>query len=277
LIGSQIKTNAQTKRNSNQKKQINSTMVTKTAVVNNKLNDNAYIVTQIRSSEARRITDGAESKSSKSRTSKKSVSSQKSKKSLHSVPSSVSVPSAGSVGGTTKSTKSMYTIREEESLAGVSTASSVTTTWVNPKRDESSWQKKYNAEKKINDELRKQVSQRDGEIENIGQQAYKKVEKLRGQREMRDLRIAELEKKLALREEELAKERNKHDNTKVTLRGQMEDTAMAREEAAGLKKQVIQLQSRLGLVAQAFGGKNVDMDVGPSISYARRSSSARAA
>merc|ERR1711966_441873 len=145
------------------------------------------------SSEARRITDGAESKSSKSRTSKKS---------LHGVPSSVSVPSAGSVGGTTKSTKSMYTIREEESLAGVSTASSVTTTWVNPKRDESSWQKKYNAEKKINDELRKQVSQRDGEIENIGQQAYKKVEKLRGQREMRDLRIAELEKKLALREEE---------------------------------------------------------------------------
>merc|ERR1711966_237255 len=229
------------------------------------------------SSEARRITDGAESKSSKSsksRTSKKSVSSQKSKKSLHSVPSSVSVPSAGSVGGTTKS---MYTIREEESLAGVSTASSVTTTWVNPKRDESSWQKKYNAEKKINDELRKQVSQRDGEIENIGQQAYKKVEKLRGQREMRDLRIAELEKKLALREEELAKERNKHDNTKATLRGQMEDTAMAREEAAGLKKQVTQLQSRLGLVAQAFGGKNVDMDVRPSISYARRSSSARAA
>lgn len=256
-------------------------MVTKTAVVNNKLNDNAYIVTQIRSSEARRITDGAESKSSKSRTSKKSsqksVSSQKSKKSLHSVPSSVSVPSAGSIGGTTKSTKSMYTIREEESLAGVSTASSVTTTWVNPKRDESSWQKKYNAEKKINDELRKQVGQRDGEIENIGQQAYKKVEKLRGQREMRDLRIAELEKKLALREEELAKERNKHDNTKVTLRGQMEDTAMAREEAAGLKKQVTQLQSRLSLVAQAFGGKNVDMDVGPSISYARRSSSARAA
>ena len=94
---------------------------------------------------------------------------------------------------------------------------------------------------------------------------------------MRDLRIAELEKKLALREEELAKERNKHDNTKVTLRGQMEDTAMAREEAAGLKKQVTQLQIRLGLVAQAFGGKNVDMDVGPSISYARRSSSARAA
>ena len=249
-------------------------MVTKTAVVNNKLNDNAYIVTQIRSSEARRITDGADSKSSKSRTSKKSVSSQKSKKSLNNIPSSVSVPSAGSVGGTTKS---MYTIREEESLAGVSTASSVTTTWVNPKRDESSWQKKYNAEKKINDELRKQVSQRDGEIENIGQQAYKKVEKLRGQREMRDLRIAELEKKLALREEELAKERNKHDNTKVALRGQMDDTAMAREEAAGLKKQVTQLQSRLGLVAQAFGGKNVDMDVGPSISYARRSSSARAA
>jgi chromosome segregation ATPase len=171
----------------------------------------------------------------------------------------------------------MYTIREEESLAGVSTASSVTTTWVNPKRDESSWQKKYNAEKKINDELRKQVSQRDGEIENIGQQAYKKVEKLRGQREMRDLRIAELEKKLALREEELAKERNKHDNTKVALRGQMEDTAMAREEAAGLKKQVTQLQSRLGLVAQAFGGKNVDVDVGPSISYARRSFSSRAA
>ena len=249
-------------------------MVTKTAVVNNKLNDNAYIVTQIRSSEARRITDGADSKSSKSRTSKKSVSSQKSKKSLNNIPSSVSVPSAGSFGGTTKS---MYTIREEESLAGVSTASSVTTTWVNPKRDESSWQKKYNAEKKINDELRKQVSQRDGEIENIGQQAYKKVEKLRGQREMRDLRIAELEKKLALREEELAKERNKHDNTKVALRGQMDDTAMAREEAAGLKKQVTQLQSRLGLVAQAFGGKNVDMDVGPSISYARRSSSARAA
>jgi len=265
------------KRNSNQNKTNQFNHGAKTAVVNNKLNDNAYIVTQIRSSEARRITDGAESKSSKSRTSKKSVSSQKSKKSLHSVPSSVSVPSAGSVGGTTKSTKSMYTIREEESLAGVSTASSVTTTWVNPKRDESSWQKKYNAEKKINDELRKQVSQRDGEIENIGQQAYKKVEKLRGQREMRDLRIAELEKKLALREEELAKERNKHDNTKATLRGQMEDTAMAREEAAGLKKQVIQLQSRLGLVAQAFGGKNVDMDVGPSISYARRSSSARAA
>ena len=249
-------------------------MVTKTAVVNNKLNDNAYIVTQIRSSEARRITDGADSKSRTSKSSKKSASSQKSKKSLNNIPSSVSVPSAGSVGGTTKS---MYTIREEESLAGVSTASSVTTTWVNPKRDESSWQKKYNAEKKINDELRKQVSQRDGEIENIGQQAYKKVEKLRGQREMRDLRIAELEKKLALREEELAKERNKHDNTKVALRGQMEDTAMAREEAAGLKKQVTQLQSRLGLVAQAFGGKNVDMDVGPSISYARRSSSARAA
>ena len=249
-------------------------MVTKTAVVNNKLNDNAYIVTQIRSSEARRITDGADGKSRTSKSSKQSVSSQKSKKSLNNIPSSVSVPSAGSVGGTTKS---MYTIREEESLAGVSTASSVTTTWVNPKRDESSWQKKYNAEKKINDELRKQVSQRDGEIENIGQQAYKKVEKLRGQREMRDLRIAELEKKLALREEELAKERNKHDNTKVALRGQMDDTAMAREEAAGLKKQVTQLQSRLGLVAQAFGGKNVDMDVGPSISYARRSSSARAA
>eukprot|EP00563_Minutocellus_polymorphus_P013876 CAMPEP_0181053880 /NCGR_PEP_ID=MMETSP1070-20121207/18371_1 /TAXON_ID=265543 /ORGANISM="Minutocellus polymorphus, Strain NH13" /LENGTH=245 /DNA_ID=CAMNT_0023133093 /DNA_START=18 /DNA_END=755 /DNA_ORIENTATION=+ len=245
-------------------------MVTKTAVVNNKLNDNAYIVTQIRSSEANRITAGADGKSvgsGKSRTSKTSASSKKSKKSLRNIPSSVSVPS----------TKSMYTIHEEESLAGISTASSVTTTWGNPKRDESSWQKKYKAEKKINDELRKQVGQRDGEIDHIGQQAYKKVEKLRSQREMRDLRIAELEKKLALREEELARERNKHDNTKVALRGQMEDTTMAREEAAGLKKQVIQLQSRLGLVAQAFGGKNVDMDVGPSISYARRSSSARAA
>ena len=253
------------------------TMVTKTAVVNNKLNDNAYVVTQISSSQAHRITSSADGKSvgsGKSRSSKKSTaSSKKSKKSLLNIPSSVSVPSAGSVGGT----KSMYTIPEDESLAGVSTTSTVTTTWGNPKRDESSWQKKYKAEKKINDELRKQVSQRDGEIEHIGQQAYKKVEKLRGQRDTRDLRIAELEKKLALREEELAKERNKHDNTKVALRGQMEDTAMAREEAAGLKKQVSQLQSRLGLVAQAFGGKNIDVSVGPSISYTRRSSSAKAA
>lgn len=253
-------------------------MVTKTAVVNNKLNDNAYVVTQISSSQAHRITsngtDGKSVGSGKSRGSKKSTSSKKSKMSLLNIPSSVSVPSAGSVGGT----KSMYTIPEDESLAsGVSGASTVTTTWGNPKRDESSWQKKYKAEKKINDELRKQVSQRDGEIEHIGQQAFRKVEKLRGQRDTRDLRIAELEKKLALREEELAKERNKHDNTKVALRGQMEDTAMAREEAAGLKKQVSQLQSRLGLVAQAFGGKNVDMNVGPSISYTRRSSSAKAA
>jgi hypothetical protein len=252
-------------------------MVTKTAVVNNKLNDNAYVVTQISSSQAHRIASSADGKSvrsGKSSSSKKSTASKKSKKSLLNIPSSVSVPSAGSVGGT----KSMYTIPEDESLAGVSTTSTVTTTWGNPKRDESSWQKKYKAEKKINDELRKQVSQRDGEIEHIGQQAYKKVEKLRGQRDMRDLRIAELEKKLALREEELAKERNKHDNTKVALRGQMEDTAMAREEAAGLKKQVSQLQSRLGLVARAFGGnKNIDMSVGPSISYTRRSSSAKAA
>lgn len=251
-------------------------MVTKTAVVNNKLNDNAYIVTQIPSSEAHRITASADGKSvgsGKSRRSRKSASSKRSKDSLFTIPSSVSVPSAGSVGGT----KSMYTIPEDQSLAGVSTASSVTTTWGNPRRDESSWQKKYKAEKKINDELRKQVGQRDGEIEHIGQQAYKKVEKLRAQREMRDLRIAELEKKVALREEELAKERNKHDTTRGALRGQMEDTAMAREEAAGLKKQVAQLQSRLGLIAQAFGGKNVDMDVGPSISYARRSSSAIAA
>ena len=253
-------------------------MVTKTAVVNNKLNDNAYVVTQISSSQAHRITSSADGKSvgsGKSSSSKKSIASKKSKKSLLNIPSSVSVPSAGSVGGT----KSMYTIPEDESLAGVSTTSTVTTTWGNPKREESSWQKKYKAEKKINDELRKQVSQRDGEIEHIGQQAYKKVEKLRSQRDTRDLRIAELEKKLAIREEELAKERNKHDNTKVALRGQMEDTAMAREEAAGLKKQVSQLQSRLGLVAQAFGGKNIDtcMSVGPSISYTRRSSSAKAA
>ena len=63
----------------------------------------------------------------------------------------------------------------------------------------------------------------------------------------------------------------------MALRGQMEDTAIAREEAAGLKKQVTQLQSRLALVAQAFGGKNVDTNVGPSVSYARRSSSAMAA
>ena len=247
-------------------------MVTKTAVVNNKINDNAYIVTQVSSSQARRITgnssvDGKSVGSGKSRTSKnskKSTSSKISKKSYgNNMPSSGTVPS---------------TIYEDESLAGgVSTASSVTTTWGNPRRDESSWQKKYNAEKKINDELRKQVSQRDGEIEHIGQQAYKKVEKLRGQRDMRDQRIAALEAKLALCEEDLAKERNKHDNTKVALRGQMEDTAIAREEAAGLKKQVTQLQSRLALVAQAFGGKNVDTNVGPSVSYARRSSSAMAA
>jgi len=254
-------------------------MVTKTAVVNNKINDNAYLVTQLSKSQARHITSRADGKSvatsasGKSRSSKKSTSSKKSDEFPHNIPSSVSVPSAGSVGDT----KSMYTIPEDRSLAGVSTASSVTTTWGNPMRDESSWQKKYNAEKKINDELRKQVSQRDGEIDRIGQQAYKKVEKLRGQRDMRDQRIAALEAKLALYEEDLAKERTKHDNTKVALRGQMDDTAKAREEAAGLKKQVSQLQSRLALVAQAFGGKNVDMDVGPSVSYARRSSSARAA
>lgn len=242
-------------------------MVTKTAVVNNKINDNTYVVTQVSSSQARRIAgnssvDGKSVGSGKSRTSKKSASSKMSKKSHgNNMPSSVTVPS---------------TIYEDESLAGgVSTTSSVTTTWGNPRRDESSWQKKYNAEKKINDELRKQVSQRDGEIEHIGQQAYKKVEKLRSQRDMRDQRIAALEAKLALCEEDLAKERTKHDNTKVALRGQMEDTAIAREEAAGLKKQVVQLQSRLALVAQAFGGKNVDTNV--SVSYARRSSSAMAA
>lgn len=243
-------------------------MVTKTAVVNNKINHNAYVVTQVSSSQARRITGNAsvDSKSvgsgKESRTSKKSTSSKISKKSYgNNMPSSVTVPS---------------TIYEDESLAdGVSTASSVTTTWGNPRRDESSWQKKYNAEKKINDELRKQVSQRDGEIEHIGQQAHKKVEKLRGQRDMRDQRIAALEAKLALCEEDLAKERKKHDNTKVALRGQMEDTEIAREEAAGLKKQVVQLQSRLALVAQAFGGKNVDTNVG--VSYARRTSSAMAA
>jgi len=54
-------------------------------------------------------------------------------------------------------------------------------------------------------------------------QAYKEVAKLRAQRDMRDQRIAALEAKLALCEENLAMERTK--------RGHMDEAAMARKQA----------------------------------------------
>lgn len=277
--------------------------MTKTAIVEN--NEHSYVVCTIDPSEAKQIIKehqeaeaksvatsvSARSKESteiKSNSSKCSSSCSSCKKistrsakneedrDVKSVPGSVSVPSVKSGDG-----RQLHTVWEEESRddGAVSTTSSVSSYW-DLQGKKSVWEKKYEGERKINDVLRKQLRQRDGEIEHLGQQAYKKVQKLRAQRELRDEKIAELEKKIAQREDELVRERESHDSTKAALKVQLEDNVIAQEEAVTMKHKATLLEHRMQAIGKAFG--KIDDMPKPSNSISprkiiKRQSSARAA
>lgn len=269
--------------------------MTKTAIVENLGNESSYVVCTISPSEAKEIIKEHQDLEDKSvasfvpeKSSIKSHSdegSQKSNKNMSrsaklteeeqgvlNIPGSVSVPSekSGHVG--------LTTVWEEERRDGeaISTTSSVSTHW-DRQGNKSVWQKKYEGEKKINDVLRRELHQRDGEIEHLGQQAYKKVQKLRSQREARDRKIAALGERISVLEAELAREKEHHENTKAALKVQVEDNIIAREEAVTMKHKASLLDHRMHEIAKVFG--RTDSGSKPSISpnsVIRRQSSARA-
>lgn len=267
--------------------------MTKTAVVQN--SENSYVVCTLSAEEAKQIIKEKQqdaksvattvSATSSRRSGIKSTSSRKKNRISREARDAYSVPGTVSVPSSVQSGNNLRTVWEDESRDGasaarstnkgdVSIASSVSTSW-DRQGERSVWERKYFSEKNINDELRKQLSQRDREIDNLGKTAYKKVEKLRDQRAARDDRVAELERKIAQQEAEIARERASHENTKAALKVQLEDNIIAREEAATLKKKTALLEQRMGAIGKAFG-KTENMPK-PSISIRRNQSGARAA